>query len=107
MIVASVTVGLLEGAPIVVAPCKVMLFVMSNLVVQLAVPDGTTTVSPSWAERIAELTSPSEALLALTTALAALTWTRLVNRMHAIAAMKRVRDIHIPISTDRLDTLLA
>ena len=47
------------------APSIVMPFVRTTVEVQLAVPVGSTTVSPSEAEAIAESTSATEVLLAL------------------------------------------
>jgi hypothetical protein len=49
MIVLSVTSGLLKLPLMLVAPCNVMLFVILRVEVQLAVPAGTVTVSPSLA----------------------------------------------------------
>lgn len=46
MIVASVTVGLLEGPTIVVAPCSVIPFVIFRREVQLNLPAGSVIVSP-------------------------------------------------------------
>src|SRR6266852_741007 len=66
MIVASATVGDVVPAPVViVAPCKVTPFVMVSVEVQLAVPAGTITVSPSEAEAMADVTSAREGLTAL------------------------------------------
>jgi hypothetical protein len=66
--VLSVTTGLLNLPVMLVAPCNVMPFVISRPEVQLAVPAGTVTVSPSRAEAMADLTSPSSALFASTVA---------------------------------------
>src|SRR5205814_10051123 len=49
MIVLSVTTGLLKLPLMLVAPCNVMPFVILRVEVQLAVPAGTVTVSPSLA----------------------------------------------------------
>ena len=46
MIVASVTVGLLAGPVMVVAPCSVIPFVIVRGKVQLNVPAGSVIVSP-------------------------------------------------------------
>jgi len=64
MIVLSVTTGLLKLLLMLVAPCNVIPFVILRVEVQLAVPAGTVTVSPSRAEAMADLTSPSSALFA-------------------------------------------
>src|SRR6266498_1617287 len=66
MTVLSVTAGLLAGPSMLVAPCSVMPFVMTRGEVQLASPGETTTVSPSWAEAIADLTSARLGLFAST-----------------------------------------
>ena len=68
MTVLSVTTGLLKLPPTLVAPCNVMPFVIMRGEVQLASPAGTITVSPSWAEAMADLTSASSALFASTVA---------------------------------------
>ena len=66
MTVLSLTTGLSKLPLILVPPCNVMPFVITSVEVQLAIPAGTVTVSPSAAEAIADLTSPSAALFAST-----------------------------------------
>ena len=61
MIVASVIVGLLVPAPaIVVWPLSVIPFVISKREVQLNVPAGSVTISPSAADRMHPSTLPSD-----------------------------------------------
>src|ERR1700736_6675927 len=68
MIVKSLTVGFWVPAfVIVVAPIKVIPFVIVRTEVQSALPAGTTTMSPSEAEETAEVTSAREGLAALMT----------------------------------------
>src|SRR5947207_2269777 len=66
MIVRSLTVGFWVPAfVIVVAPSKVIPFVIVSTEVQLAVPAGTTTVSPPLAALMAVLTSAKAGLRAV------------------------------------------
>jgi hypothetical protein len=50
---------------IVVRPTNVIPLVIKSVLLQLAVPAGTITVSPLWAELMAALTAAKEGLLAL------------------------------------------
>ena len=47
------------------APCRVMFLLIVSLLVHVAVPEGTTTVSPAVADITAVPTSAREALLAV------------------------------------------
>src|SRR5205085_8485785 len=60
----SSTITVESSVAFTFAPCRVMDFVMLRVSVQLAVPFGTITVSPSWADATAELTSLTAGLLA-------------------------------------------
>src|SRR5438132_8969673 len=99
MIVLSVTTGLLKFPLMVVAPCNVMPFVITRVEVQLAVPAGTVTVSPSLAEAIADLTSSSAALFAST--LAAFAWEAAARNRTANDAAKKGDAIYAVISDKR------
>ena len=70
-----------------------MPFVISSDDVQLAVPGGTATMSPSRAEAMAEPTSASETLLALT--VPALTEPQAVQSALAMSAAQRPLDINL------------
>jgi len=84
MIVASFRVGFCVPAFVtVVAPIKVIPFVIIKHEVQEAVPAGTTTVSPSEAAATAVLTSISEGLAAMM--LAALVRPAIINKAPASA----------------------
>src|SRR2546423_9057500 len=84
MIVLSVTTGLLKLLLMLVAPCNVIPFVILRVEVQLAVPAGTVTVSPSRAEAMADLTSASSALFAST--VAPLAWPAATRNLTVSAA---------------------
>ena len=73
-------------ASVVVCPIKVIPLVITSVLVQLAVPAGTITVSPSEARATAVLTSTKDGVRAVMVAPAASAWPGTIKNVLATSA---------------------